>query len=103
MMRMLDAMRLESFTTLRLFLSDREAERAELVQDGSAHPGVIGDLLHRLGDSLHEDADQHITAAVAASDLAEERLRESAPTAPVAFTPPEPAAEPAAVEEKTSA
>ena len=103
MMRMLDAMRSESFTTLRSFLADRAAELAELVQDGSAHPGVIGDLLHHMGDSLREDGDQHISATVAASDLADERLREAAPTAPVAFTPPEQAEEPVEAEEATSA
>ncbi len=101
-MRMLDAMRSESFTTLRSFLSGREAELAELVQDGSAHPGVVGDLLHHMGDSLRND-DEHIAAAVAASDLADERLRGAGPTAPVAFTPPEPAEELAEVEEATSA
>lgn len=93
MMRMLDAMRSESFSTLRSFLADREIELAELVQGGSAHPGRIGDLLHHMGDSLRTQDDQHVTATLAASDLADERLREAAPATPVAFTPPEPAEE----------
>ena len=107
MMRMLDAMRSESFTTLRAFLIDRETELSELVQSGSAHPGRIGDLLHHMGDSLRNEDDKHITAALAASDIADKRLRDAAPTTPVAFTPPEPPAEEAAeaveAEELTSA
>ncbi len=107
MMRMLDAMRSESFSTVRDFLLDRESELAESVQAGSAHPGRIGERLYELGGALRETDDPNISAVVAASDLADERLRSAAPEGPRPIHAPEPelaeAADAVDAEERNSA
>ena len=82
MMRMLDAMRSESFTAVRGFFVDRESELSDAAERGEAHPGKLGDQLSNLGGAIRGSSDQHISEVVAASDRADETLKSAAPSGP---------------------
>ncbi len=88
MMRMLDAMRSESFTVVRGFLADRESELSDAATSGETHPGKLGEQLANLGGAIRGSSDQHVSEVVAASDRADETLKRAAPSGPRSIVPP---------------
>jgi hypothetical protein len=81
LMRMLDAMRSDSFVAVKQFLEAREATMAELADAGITDPGQIGQSVQNLREAVDAMSSQsvHIQSVLEATDSADERLVESAP------------------------
>lgn len=81
LMRMLDAMRSDSFVAVKRFLEARELTMSELADTGITDPGQIGKSVQNLRDAVDAMASQsvHIQSVLEATDTADERLVESAP------------------------
>ena len=81
LMRMLDAMRSDSFVAVKRFLESREAAMGELAEANITDPGQIGQSVQNLRDAVDAMASQsvHIQSVLEATDLSDERLVESAP------------------------
>ncbi len=89
MMRMLDAMRSESFATVRELVSGRETALRAAIQSGVTDPGEISRQLAELASKLRDAAadDSHLADLLNAIDAADERLREAVPSGPRALPP----------------
>ena len=87
MMRMLDAMRSESFLAIKEFLSGREATLADHVQGGVTDPAEIAATLAQLNGPVAEPAaaDAHLGGVLAATEAADGRLSAAAPSGPRAL------------------
>ncbi len=81
LMRMLDAMRSDSFVAVKQFLESRELTMSELADTGVTDPGQIGQSVQNLRAAVDAMASQsvHIQSVLEATDTADERLVESAP------------------------
>jgi len=81
LMRMLDAMRSDSFVAVKQFLDARELTMSELADTGITDPGQIGQSVQNLRGAVDAMASQsvHIQSVLEATDTADERLVESAP------------------------
>jgi hypothetical protein len=80
-MRMLDAMRSDSFVAVKGFLEARETAMAQLADTGITDPGQIGTSAQNLREAVDGMASQsvHIQSVLEATDRADEQLVESAP------------------------
>ncbi len=89
MMRLLDAMRSDSFATVKELLSGREAALREAIQSGVTDPVEISGKLAELARELRDAAtdDSHLVDVLNTSDAADERLGEAAPSGPRALPP----------------
>ena len=87
MMRMLDAMRSDSFLAVREFLSGREGALAEAAESGITDPAEISGMLMGLGaDAGQSSSDDSLVGAVLdASRSADDRLSASSPGGPCAL------------------
>ena len=92
LMRMLDAMRSDSFVAVKQFLEAREVTMSELADTGITDPGQIGHSVQNLRGAVDAMASQsvHIQSVLEATDSADERLVDSAPGSG-AYPLPEPA------------
>jgi hypothetical protein len=81
LMRMLDAMRSDSFVAVKQFLEARELTMSELADTGITDPGQIGQSAQNLRAAVDAMASQsvHIQSVLEATDQADERLVDSAP------------------------
>lgn len=81
LMRMLDAMRSDSFVAVKQFLEARELTMSELADTGITDPGQIGQSVQNLRAAVDAMASQsvHIQSVLEATDNADERLVDSAP------------------------
>jgi len=81
LMRMLDAMRSDSFVAVKRFLEARELTMSELADTGITDPGQIGQSVQNLREAVDAMASQsvHIQSVLEATDMADERLVDSAP------------------------
>ena len=82
LMRMLDAMRSDSFVAVKRFLETREETMAQLAETGITDPAQIGSSAQNLREAVDAMASQsvHIQAVLETTDEADERLVSSAPT-----------------------
>ena len=76
MMRMLDAMRSDSFLAVKEFLSDREGALAEAADSGVTDPSEISDRMRGLGADAGQISsnDSHLGAVLDASRSTDDRL-----------------------------
>jgi len=81
LMRMLDAMRSDSFVAVKRFLEAREFTMSDLADSGVTDPGQIGKSAQNLRDAVDAMSSQsvHIQSVLEATDTADERLVKSAP------------------------
>lgn len=87
LMRLIDAMRSESFMSVRELLTARHARLDELSQEGLTDPIEIASQLNALRTELSlEGGGTHLQAVVAATDAADQRLASAG--APVPRTVP---------------
>jgi beta-lactamase class A/uncharacterized membrane-anchored protein YhcB (DUF1043 family) len=84
MMRMLDAMRSDTFTAVKEFLSSREEVLAELAQTGATDPGEVGRSVQALRESIEAMAREsgHVQSLLSAVEESDRRLAKSAPAGP---------------------
>jgi hypothetical protein len=87
LMRMLDAMRSDSFVAVKRFLEAREAAMAELAAAGITDPAQIGHSVQNLRDAVDAMASQsvHIQSVLEATDSSDEQLVAAAPNGPHAL------------------
>ncbi len=87
MMRMLDAMRSDSFLAVKELLSGREGALAEAAEGGVTDPAEIGGTLRGLGADAGQISsdDSHLAAVLDASRSADERLSAASPAGPRAL------------------
>ena len=75
MLRMLDAMRSESFASAKELLLSREALMEEMARTGVTDPGEISSRLHSLRSDVSADGgNAHVQQVIAATDSADQRL-----------------------------
>jgi beta-lactamase class A len=79
LMRMLDAMRSETFVQTREYLAEREAALATLATDGEADPAEIVATVNALRAHIQQAAEQseHVRVVLEAADSADRRMAES--------------------------
>ena len=79
LMRMLDAMRSDTFVQAREYLAEREATLAGLAADGEADPAEIVATVNALRARIQQSAAQseHVRAVLEAADVADRRMAES--------------------------
>ncbi len=89
MMRMLDAMRSDSFLAVKEFLSGREGALAEAAESGVTDPAEISGTLRGLGADAGQSSsdDSHLGAVLDASQSADDRLSAASPAGPRALPP----------------
>ena len=87
LMRMLDAMRSDSFVAVKRFLEAREGTMADLAESGITDPGQIGQSAQNLRDAVDAMASQsvHIQSVLEVTDSADSALVNSAPAGPHAL------------------
>jgi hypothetical protein len=81
MMRMLDAMRSETFGAVRQYLEDREATLARIAAEGITDPAEIGRALQTLRRGLEDSAgkSEYVRALLNQADAADRTLVEASP------------------------
>ncbi|GMU41905.1 MAG: hypothetical protein AMXMBFR23_27710 [Chloroflexota bacterium] len=101
MMRMLDAMRSETFTAVKEYLGGRQAALAEMAASGSTDPAEIGRTVQQLRRSLEQLAGKSdvARAVLEQADQADRALISVAPGRPRAIREEAPAPAPAPVAE----
>ena len=87
LMRMLDAMRSDSFVAVKRFLEARESTMSDLAEAGITDPGQIGQSAQNLREAVDAMASQsvHIQSVLEVTDRADEQLVDSVPAGPHAL------------------
>ena len=87
LMRMLDAMRSDSFVAVKRFLEARESTMSDLAEAGITDPGQIGQSAQNLREAVDAMASQsvHIQSVLEVTDRADEQLADSVPAGPRAL------------------